>query len=139
MRKLDGYKALPKHMAPGTERDEQYDDVFLDGICLLTGTVDMSNFFSCMERKHSCNVGKEWFTVYSLYREEIKELYQFLIVEDGKSLEIIIDTVFRLKSTYLSSEPDIDKDNLVLKIRLKIANENVSSALIRALIKIVED
>lgn len=138
MRKLDGYKILPKGITPGMEKSEHYEDIFLDGICLLTGTVDMSNFFSCMEEKHSCKVGKEWFTSYSLYTEEIKELYQFLIIEDGQVLEVTIDSIFRLKSLYLSKDKNLTNEELAKKIGEELNNENVTIPLIKALLKIIE-
>lgn len=137
MKTIDGFKKLSTPLIEGTEHTEDYEVVFLDGICLLTGTVDMCNFFQCMEKKHNCTVNAVYKTVHSLYKTEIKELYQYLIINDGETLELAIDEVFRIKSSL--KEDDEDTLSTALKIKSHVDSHHITVELIRSLLKIIED
>lgn len=109
-------KISPTEVCEGQETMHNCNDLFIDGICIITGTVDLTVFIKCIEKKFKITIDSSWKTSHSLYNKTIKGIYQQICIDDKFSLDALIARVVEYKQTCSSFGLASDKVNHAMAI-----------------------
>jgi len=109
-------KICPTEVCEGQEKIQDFNELFMDGICLLTGTVDLTVFIKCIERKFKTDIDQSWKTSHSLYNKTIKGIYQHLCIDSRFSLEDLIKYIVEYKNKHddFSIESETNKHAIAI-------------------------
>ena len=111
-------KISPTDVCEGHENKHDCNDLFIDGICILTGTVDLTVFIRCVERKFKTTIDPSWKTSHSLYNKTIKGIYQHICIDSHFSLDDLIEHIVN----YKKDNPTFSRHDETVKHAIAINN-----------------